>query len=69
MQITRLVKRLGRKINIGNFSTITLEVELESQINEKDDVSAVEHALYLRAEEILANDYKRVMASRTKTNE
>ena len=60
MKITKMVKRLGRVINTGNYSTIKIEAEAEALLEEKDSVETVDQYLFRLVSSMLAKDLKRI---------
>jgi replicative DNA helicase len=60
MKVTRLVKRLGRVINTGNYASIRIEAEVEARLDEKESVEEADQKLFDVASKILANDLKRI---------
>ena len=70
MKITRIVKRLGRVINIPNtFSSIRIEDEIEAIVDEKDNLDDVDQQLFDKISELLAKDKERIKAARKQTEE
>ena len=69
MKIIRIVKRLGRVINVGNYSSIRIEDELEAIVDEKDNLDIVDQELFDKISEFLAKDKERIKAAQKQTEE
>ena len=63
MKITKLTKRLGRTINTSGHNFIKIEVELEATLGE-DTIAEVDAKLFNDAQQILADDLKRIKEKR-----
>jgi len=60
MQITRLVKRLGRTIGLPNFSSVRFDEEIEVKLEPGEDFVEAEQKLYDKVAQMLANDIERM---------
>lgn len=60
MKITRMVKRVGRVFNTGNYTTMKVEEEVEAVLDDKDNVDDVDKALFDQATKMMGQDIQRI---------
>ncbi len=65
MKITKLTKRIGRVINIGNYQTLKIEAEVTAE-GSFDSYDEVDKELYDRCTQSLNADLKRFKEARKK---
>jgi hypothetical protein len=67
MKITKLTKRVGRVINLGQYQTLKIEEELEATIDPTDDIDDVDQKLFDKATEFMGRDLQRIKKERAAT--
>jgi len=64
MKITKLTKRLGRVINLGQYQTLRIEQEVEACIDSEDDLDTVDKELFNIATKFMGKDLQRIKKER-----
>lgn len=60
MKITRMVKRVGRVFNTGNYTTLKVEEEVEAVLDATDNADDVDKALFDQATKMMGQDIQRI---------
>jgi hemerythrin-like domain-containing protein len=69
MKITKIIKSLGRTINIGNFSNIKIDATVEVSINDGESIELADQLLFDTANKMLSDDLRRIKEERQKSKE
>ncbi|TDI96945.1 MAG: hypothetical protein E2O29_01550 [Deltaproteobacteria bacterium] len=64
MRVTRLVKKLGRTINLGDFNSASFGDEIEVVLEEGENLDTAEEKLYKIVAGFLAKDINRMREGR-----
>lgn len=64
MKITRIVKRLGRTINLSDFNSANFGDEVEAVLEPGEDLDTAEEKLYKTVAGFLAKDINRMKEGR-----
>lgn len=64
MKITKLTKRLGRTINLGNFNSATFVEEATVELSDSDNTAEVDKMLYSIVAQMLTDDINRMREDR-----
>ena len=58
MKITKVIRRIGRTINTGNYSSLRVEAEFEAEVTPEDKITEVSNKLRDGAFKIVQTDLK-----------